>query len=344
MTKTAIALVGAGLIAEYHLAGLREVADASPRVVVSRTLAKARALADRFHIAEASDDIAATLRRADIDAVIVTTPDDTHEELAIAALRAGKDLLLQKPMASTVPACRRILAEAAATGRDLQVSWMHRYFPEVAAARRMIGEGAIGKVTTARIRNATPGPDWGSWFFERDKVPGGVVHQLGVHGIDLVGYLFGPITAVSARTATLTPERRLADGRMVTVENPDTAHAVYDVLGGPLVHHEMSSIEAGGTDRFRMEIYGSEGTLWLRSELGPFAMARGGAGWVAPDLPNVPFGYDHHRDWIDGLAGRAPRRRTAADALHGMVVVEKLLDSAAQGGRRLTVAAAGGGS
>ncbi len=150
---------------------------------------------------------------ADVSAVLITTPDDSHEALAIEAMRAGRDVLLQKPMAPTSAACRRILAVAAETGRDLQVSWMHRHFEEVAAARALIAEGAIGQVTSVRIRNATPGPDWGDWFFRKDIVGAGVVLQLGTHGIDLIGHLFGPVNAVSARTSTQVGQRRLRDGR-----------------------------------------------------------------------------------------------------------------------------------
>ena len=70
---------------------------------------------------------------------------------------------------------------------------MHRYFEEVVAARELIASGKTGKVLSARMRNATPGPDWGDWFFSRAKVGSGVVLQLGVHGIDLLRHFFGEI-------------------------------------------------------------------------------------------------------------------------------------------------------
>src|SRR2546423_516832 len=84
-----------------------------------------------------------------------------------------------------------------------------------ATAEALIAEGAIGRVESIRMRNATPGADWNEWFFDPTKVSGGVIHQLGVHGIDLILYLFGEITAVSAMHATLRPRRRLADGREI---------------------------------------------------------------------------------------------------------------------------------
>lgn len=333
MDRIGIALIGAGFIADYHLGGLACVAAANVRVVASRTLAKARDLAARHGVPNETDDISAAIRRPDVAAVIVTTPDDTHETLAVEAMRAGRAVLLQKPMAPTSAACRRILAAAEETGTDLQVSWMHRHFDEVVAARALLAEGVVGRVTSVRVRNATPGPDWGDWFFRRDIVGGGVVLQLGTHGIDLIGHLFGPIVSVSARTATLLPERRLRNGRIVSVENPDTAHAVYEMDGGPLVHHEMSMIEPAGTDRFRMEVYGTEGALWLRTERGLLASSRKGAEtWTAYSVPDASLGRRHHQQWIDGLLGSRPKEETARDGLRGLLVAEAIVASADRGG------------
>ncbi|MBL8571307.1 MAG: Gfo/Idh/MocA family oxidoreductase [Phreatobacter sp.] len=337
MNGLGIALVGAGFIADYHLDGLSVVAEAEVRVIASRTVTKAQDVAARHGVADATDDIGAAICRPDVAAVVITTPDDTHEALACEAMRAGRAVLLQKPMAPTAAACRRILAVAAETGADLQVSWMHRHFEEVAAAQALLANDAIGRVTSVRIRNATPGPDWGDWFFRRDVVGGGVVLQLGIHGIDLVSYLFGPIVAVSARTATLLKERRLRDGRVICVENPDTAHAVYELEAGPLVAHEMSMIEPAGTDRFRMEIYGTDGVLWLRTEHGPLALRRKGAdSWTACPVPVAPLGYRHHRAWVDSLLG-GTKQASANDGLRSMLVAEAIAASAERGGARMQV-------
>lgn len=328
-----IALVGAGFIADYHLGGMAGVDGAQVRLIVSRSRESAMRLAARHGVADASDDFDSALRRDDIDALVIATPDDTHEELASRALRAGRAVLLQKPMAPDAAACRRMIALAESSGVDLQVSWMHRYFAEVGAARELLGQGRIGQPLSIRLRNATPGPDWGDWFFRREAVGGGVVMQLGVHGIDLVGQMFGRIESVSATTATLIPQRRLRDGRVVAVENADTAFATYRLAGGAVVQHEMSMIEAAGTDRFRMEIYGEDGTMWLRSERGALAsIRRGETGWTRHGLADAAPGLRHHQDWVDGLLGRAPRRATAREALAGMLVAEAIAESSAHSG------------
>jgi predicted dehydrogenase len=340
-----VALIGAGFIADYHLTALAAVPEAAVRAIVGRTRARAEALAQRFAIPDVEVDMDPVLARDDIDAVVITTPDDTHEEIALRAAAAGKAILLQKPMATTSAACRRIIAAAAQAGVDLQVSFMHRHFPEVAAARRLLADGAIGDVTSVRMRNATPGPDWGDWFFRRDRCGGGAVLQLGVHGIDLIEHFIGPIGAVSARTATLLKQRRLADGRTVDVENADSAWCTYEIAQGSIASHEMSMIEVQGCDRFRCEIYGTKGTIWLRTEKGllsVFAQNETDAGWSSPELPATSPGERQHRLWIDGLLGRASPEDTAAAGLRGLLVAEAIERSSARGGCRESVEPAEG--
>ncbi|MCC6197934.1 MAG: hypothetical protein IT518_26065, partial [Burkholderiales bacterium] len=199
------------------------------------------------------------------------------------------------------------------------------------------------RVLSARVRNATPGPDWGDWFFRKASVPHGVADQLGVHGIDLVLTLLGPIRHVGARARIAVPVRILRDGRRVEVETVDNVCATYELADGTLVSHEISQTEVAGCDRFRMEIYGERGTLWLRSEHGAFAACaadRHGGQWHAPALPPTIHGQRLHEAWLAGVAGAAPRLSTAADALAGMRVVEAMMRSSALDGRMVEVAPA----
>jgi predicted dehydrogenase len=218
---------------------------------------------------------------------------------------------------------------------------MHRFFEEVVQARAWLAEDLIGRVCSVRVRNATPGPDWGDWFYTRERVGNGVVDQLGVHGIDLALQLVGDVHSVSARVATLVPRRTLRDGRVVDVQTPDSAFALYSFAGGAMGSHEMSMIEANGCDRFRLEVYGERGTMWLRTGRGALAVYapdRFGADWLVPSLPNPPFGARQHAVWLAGVTGRGPRLATAREALRGMEVVEAIARSSAQGGAAVAVA------
>ena len=340
--RTGVAMLGAGAIAEYHLAGLAAAGGADVRVIAGRSLEKTRALAERFGIPEATDDVGAAIARNDVEAVIVATPDDTHEAIAVAAARAGKAALVQKPMAGSVAAAERIVAEGERCGVDLQVSFMHRFFDEVIEASRWLAEHRLGRVLSASIRNATPGPDWGDWFYRRDRVPNGVVDQLGVHGIDLVQHLLGRVRSVNARARTALPRRVLADGREIDVSTVDNATALYTLDDGALVTHEMSLTESAGCDRFSMAIYGTRGTLLLRSPRGRFAVwvpERSGREWSVPSLPEAPLGARQHEAWLAGVARDGVRLSTARDALSGMRVVEAVMRSSAGDGASVEVIA-----
>ena len=337
VAEVGVAILGAGSIADYHLGGLAAAGGAAVRVIVARTAERAAGLAKRHGIPEIATQWRDVLARRDIDAVVIATPDDTHCEIACAAAEAGKAILLQKPMGRSVAECLRVIAAARRAGVFLQVSFMHRYFEEVLRARVLLDEGKTGKLLSVRMRNATPGPDWGDWFFSKAKVGGGVVLQLGVHGIDVLRLLCGEIADVSATIATRLTERRLADGRIVRPDNEDHAFATYRFASGVLGAHEIDFTEIAGTDRFALELHCAEATLWLRSLRGALAIwspaITGKRDWVALDLPQRGFGERHHADFLDRVRGRLPHDTTAEDGLATLLVAEAIYRSAATGSR-----------
>lgn len=341
--ETAVAVIGAGFISDYHVNGIRAAGGATVATLVGRDRARTEARARQLAVPRAETDRRVVLDDPLIDAVVIATPDDTHEALAIEALEAGKAVLLQKPMALTSNACRTIIDAAERTGTPLTVSFMHRYFPEVGWLRQWLAEGALGKIHAVRIRNATPGADWNAWFYAPGTVAGGVVMQLGVHGIDLCQHLFGPISEVSASLATHQPERLLQDGRAVRSTLEDNVSATYRFASGALGSHEMSYTEVAGCDRFRLEVYAEHGTVWLRTERGEAALCgsslTGDTGWMRPELPQEPLGAVHHRHWLAIVRGDAPADDTAWSGLSTLVVGEHIY-AAAREKRTLAIDAA----
>ena len=191
-------MIGAGVVVDCHLAGLAAAGGAEARAIVARSTARAEALAAAYAVPKTMTDWRLLLKRRDIDAVVVSTPDDIHCEIAAALLAAGKAVLVQKPMAGTSDECWAMLAAARSSGSVLEVSFMHRLLLEVLWAGEFLTSGTV---LSARWRNATPGLDWANWFYKRAMVGGGVVLQLGIHGIDLIDHLVAGIEAVTAITA-----------------------------------------------------------------------------------------------------------------------------------------------
>jgi UDP-N-acetyl-2-amino-2-deoxyglucuronate dehydrogenase len=327
-----IGLIGAGSIAAYHIGGLR-AASAVVQAIAAGSAHSASAAAARFGIPHAYGDWRSLVSRGDIDAVIIATPDDTHEEIGLAAVAAGLPAMIQKPLATTSAAALRLVAAARKAGVPLWVSYMHRHFPETRAWRALAAAPPSGDVLSVRLRNATPGPDWGEWFFEASRT-GGVVMQLGVHGIDLIEHLLGAIVDVSAMTALRVRERKLADGRLVRPTAPDHAFATYRLESGALVSHEMCFCEPGGTDRYAMTITGATAQAELRGAHGPLAV-NAGKGWSALPVPAEDAAFAQHRDWLAMLGGAAPHDASDIAGLQGVLVAEAIAEAAATGRRIL---------
>jgi len=341
----AVAVIGSGFIVDYHVSGIRAAGGADVATLVSRSAMNAERRAAELGIARWTADYREVLADPAIDAVVVATPDDTHAAIAIDSLAAGKAVLLQKPMALDTIECRAILAAEKASAAPLTVSFMHRYFPEVIWLKQVLADGSLGRIHTVRMRNATPGADWNDWFYTADHVSGGVVMQLGVHGIDLIRHLFGPISEVSARMTTARPERRLKDGRLVRSQLEDNVVATYQLPSGAMAAHEMSYTEVQGCDRFRLEVYGEKATAWLRTERGAAALyapaATGREEWVTPHLSPEPFGAAHHRHWLSIVRGESPRDDTPEAGLASIEVAEAIYRAAGSGCRERPANATG---
>jgi predicted dehydrogenase len=335
-----VAVIGAGFISDYHVNGLTSAGGATVTALVGRRREATAARAARLGIPRIETDYRAVLDDPAIDAVVIASPDDTHEPIAVDALAAGKSVLLQKPMALDSVQCSRIIDAATRSRGRLTVSFMHRYFAEVAWLRDLIAQGRLGAIHTVRIRNATPGADWNDWFFKPGNVSGGVVMQLGVHGIDLCRHLFGEIQSLQADMTTAKPERKLTDGTTVRSSLEDNALALYRFSNGIRASHEMSYTELRGCDRFRLEVYAENGTVWLRTQRGPAAIHAPAVtskdDWVAPDLPEQPFGQAHHRHWLAIVRGDAKPDDTPEAGLRSVRIAETIYE-AARSGERVSV-------
>ncbi len=327
-----IVVVGAGEISDYHINGIR-AAGAEVSMIVSRSQQSASEKADQFGIPIAMASLDDALASAAIDAIVLATPDSTHLALALKTIEAGIPTMIQKPLALTSKDCQVILRASADARTPVYTSFMHRYFEEVAALQGLLANGALGDILHVRQRNATGGAGWAPWFYDSSRVGGGVLMQLGVHGIDLVRHLFGEITSVSATAACQVQERILDSGETVYPKLEDFMIATYGLKSGGIVTHEMSYNEIAGTDRFRMEVYGTLGTAWLRSERGRLAIATraGPKAWTTPKLSQSKLGELHHRHFVQMAMASAPDDGSGFDGYMSMVIAERTYEAAATG-------------
>jgi UDP-N-acetylglucosamine 3-dehydrogenase len=223
-TNLRIAILGSGAMGRTHAASFAKTAGVTLAVIASRTPAKARALA-KIHDARATADMDAVLRDPDIDAVSITLPTHLHRRYAVAALRAGKHVLLEKPFALNVRDCDAIIAAQRASRRTLMVAHVLRFWPEYVAIQARVASGALGApISVVARRNASAlGPK--TWF--RDpRQSGGAVLDLIVHDYDVANALLGApkqASALGSRSATGT-----WDDIHATVAYPKGRHALIE--------------------------------------------------------------------------------------------------------------------
>jgi predicted dehydrogenase len=203
-----IAMLGLGFMGGVHLRAWREVAGATLVAVFSNderqlsgdltgtqgNLGRPGERVD-FSAIKKYRDIDAVLGDTDIDAVDLCLPTFMHEDVAVAALRAGKHVLLEKPMALEGVAARRIIAESERGGRILMCAQVLRFFPQYVALRNAMP--GLGAVRGAFFRRRCAAPAWGGWLKDPAKSGGGVFDLL-IHDVDMCLHLFGSPEAVSA--------------------------------------------------------------------------------------------------------------------------------------------------
>ncbi|QIB42587.1 Gfo/Idh/MocA family protein [Streptomyces aureoverticillatus] len=243
--RLGVGMVGYAFMGAAHSQGWRTVGrvfdlpvDARLAAVCGRDGTAVRAAADRLGWAAAETDWRALIARDDVDLVDICTPGDSHAEIAIAALDAGKHVLCEKPLANTVEEAEAMAAaaeRAAARGQVAMVGFNYRRVPALALARRMVAEGRLGTLRHVRL---TYLQDWLvdpsfplTWRLRKDRAGSGALGDLGAHIVDLAQFLTGEAVAgVSALTETFVRERPLLEGTSTGI----TAAGAGDADGGPV--------------------------------------------------------------------------------------------------------------
>jgi predicted dehydrogenase len=255
------------------------------RALCGRDPGRATAAAQQLGWESTETDWARLVSRPDIDLVDICTPGDTHAEIAIAALEAGKHVLCEKPLANTVAEAQAMTdaaERAAAHGVRAMVGFTYRRVPAVALARRLVREGRLGEVRHVRAQYLQ---DWlsdphapMSWRLQKDKAGSGALGDIGAHVVDLTQHLLGePITEVNGLLETFVHRRPLPDaspgsllgGGAVNGDARPTGEVTVDDAalflarfgGGAVGVFEATRFATGRKNAIRIEINGSRGSL-----------------------------------------------------------------------------------
>lgn len=246
-TPLRVGVVGTGFIGETHVAAW--AAEGIRTVVHDVDAGRAAALAERNggRVAESLDELLGA-----VDVVDVCTPTHLHAGVAIAAARAGRHVICEKPMARTLTDAEAMLAAAREAGVRLFVAHVLRFFPEYIAARAAVRDGAIGDPAVLRLTRASfrPRQPAGHWFFDHAK-SGGIILDLMIHDLDYARWIAGEVAAVHCRSASVAqPEAGV-----------DHAVAILTHRSGAISHVSASWGYAPPTFTTAFEIAGSHGLI-----------------------------------------------------------------------------------
>ncbi len=331
MKQHKVSMLGTGLIGDFYTMTLHgQRSRDSVQVVYSRSDERGQAFKARHDIPESTTDMQAAIEHPDTDVVIVALPNFLHEEAVTAVARAGKAVLVTKPLGRDADEAKRMLEVVEGAGvfggylEDLV------YTPKSLKAMHAAQGGAIGDVTWVRARETHPGPH-SAWFWDHRLTGGGAIIDLGCHCIEIGRVFVGkgnrPVEVICHTDTLVHP-----------IDAEDNAIALVRYESGAIAQFEVSWTFRGGMD-LRDEVAGTEGTIWinhfLRTGLEMFTSGGGegyiaekaetNAGWLFPVGDEVSeLGYtDMFSDMFDAIdEGREPM-----ETLYDGYVVNAIMDA-----------------
>ena len=284
-------IVGTGVIAAMHAAAIATL----PRARLAAVTDVADGAAAAFAVARgcaAEPGLDQLLTRPDVDVVCVCVPSGLHAEVGVRAARAGKHLVVEKPIDVTLAAADRLIEAARAAGVALTVISQHRFDPGLIELKRLLGDGALGRLVLAeastkwyRTQAYYDSAAWrGTWAMD-----GGSLMNQGIHYVDLLRWCMGPVAEVTAVCATQAHQ----------VEVEDTALAIVR-FGSGAVGTILSSTAAYPGFPQRLEITGTDGTVIV--EDGRIVRRAFGAQPTAAAVPGAVGALGGHRAAADPAA------------------------------------------
>src|SRR3954451_17002707 len=249
--------IGAGAIANFHAQAVAAARGGALVGVASRRLGSAQAFAQEHGIAFATDDVKELLRQPGLDAVCITTPSALHLEPALAAIRAGKHVMIEKPIDATVAGTDRILAEAAKAGVRVGSIFQARFGDAARQVKAAIDAGRFGRLVLAScyVKWNRSSEYYTGWKGRLSEDGGGVIMNQAIHGVDLLQWFAGMPVAVFA----------WATQRVHQIESEDTCIAALKFASGALGTLEGTTATWPGWSR-RIEICGEHGSAILEDD------------------------------------------------------------------------------
>jgi predicted dehydrogenase len=343
-----VGVIGTGQWARIaHLPAFASLPQVELVAVAGIDATETAAAATEFGIAKTYPSGREMLAQEQLDLVSIVTPDNQHTEDAARALAAGLHVLCEKPLASTVDDARQLAAQAAGSSGRTKMGFSLRYAPAVAYLHELVRAGEIGEPRLVLgfqqngqfLDSAKPF----HWKMDREVAGGGAIVEYGIHTIDLMRWIAGEVTRVSATARTHVPQRP-AGGEMRAVEVDDSAAVLLDFAQGAtgMLHAGWSTV--GRPPGIEVRVFGSRGAVrcvlsddlpgseavWLANDrdqrFEPLAVPDRFSAGLPPDLPWWRlYTLALVRDFVAEIAGTASPSATFADGLAAQQILDAIL-------------------
>lgn len=318
-------IIGCGDVTELKSGpAFNKVEGSELQAVMRRDLLLVQDYAKRHQVPQWTVNADILIHNKDVDAIYVATPPGVHAEYAIKAMKAGKPVYVEKPMAATYAQCQEMLKVADETGVPLFVAYYRRTLPGFLKVKELIEQGAIGKVMYVNIRLTRPALEsevsGGSSFWRLDKVKagGGLFYDLASHQLDFLDFLFGPITEAKGLKANR--------GGFYAVE--DTVSASFRFENGVLGNGLWSFVSSKDAEEDVMEIIGESGKIVFSGfKHSPVTLQKDGKVLEFPYLNPENIQYNLIKQVVEELRGEGKCVSTGESAARTNQVMEWITET-----------------
>jgi predicted dehydrogenase len=318
-----IAIVGTGMWAP-RLAAAAERAGLELVTCFGRDEQRRGEFAQRFGC-EPAASLDEAIGHPRVEGVLLVTPNDVHEEQALASAERGRHVFVEKPIADSIEAGERMRRACAEAGVTLMVGHAFRRLGAARRVRQLLDEGALGRVVLAEANMSLPGSfKPGAWRAERERNPGGPIMQLGIHHVDTLAYWLGPVRRASGRFVHVHSPADIDDVGVVTLEFESGALA--SVTGSYVSPKTLA-----------LRLLGTEAALDYRSDFSVWPDARALDGVTTLTLAGEPVEFEERDMLAEELAefgrcirGEAEPETGAHEGIAALAAVLQALEAAAE--------------
>ncbi len=340
MDKIGVGIIGSAFSSNIHAEALREVPEAVVLAACSRQKEHVEDFARQWGIPAAVTDYRKLLDRKDIDVVVVGIPNDLHRDVVVASAKAGKHVILEKPIAHTLHDADAMI-DACRKGKvKLMYAETICFSPKYVRAKRLADEGAVGKLYMVKQGEKHSGPH-SDWFYDVKRSGGGAMMDMGCHGIEWARWMYGK---PKVKSVTAHCQSVLHGGR---TRGDDNSVVILEFEGGGIAVIEDSWAKQGGMDD-RAELHGTEGVIYCDLLHGSsmetysqkgygYAVEKAGAtqGWTFTVFEEAHlYGFPHEmRHFIHCVINDRTPKETGEDGRATLEIIYAAYESAGTGKR-----------